>query len=109
MKDENYWGATGRITRDLEYSKTKEGKAMVKIGFALHVTDDITYFLNLCGYDKLAEFTRDNFKKGDPIMIRAYVRNRRFEDETSHRITNYTDFVLQRIQLLGTYKNKFKN
>ena len=109
MKDENTWGATGRITRDLEFSKTKEGRTQVKIGFALHVDDNITYFFNLCGYGDLADFTKNNFKKGDPISIRAYVRHRRYTDETSKKVNNYVDAVLQRIQLLGTYKNKFKH
>ena len=106
MKDENTVIFTGRIVRDPEGSKTSEGKAVVKMSIALHATADNTYFLNIEGYDKLAEFALDNFKKGDPIMIRGYIRQRQWIDETSKRKNNYIDIVAYRIQLLGTYRDK---
>ena len=104
MKDENTLIFTGRLTRDPEGSKTKGNVTVVKLGLALHATQEITYFFNVQGFDKLADFVLGNFKKGDPVLIRGYMRQREWIDETSKRKTSCMDVVAHRVQLLGTYK-----
>jgi len=105
MRDENTLVLTGRLTKDPLITTKPGDKCHVKFGLAVNVSDDKAYFLNCMAYDGLAQFIGDNFRKGDWVFTRGYIRQYDGQDETSGRPFKYYDVVIHRIHKLQSKIN----
>lgn len=100
MRDENTLMVSGRLTKDPEYQDRGDGKGTTKFSIAIHVDENKTYFTRVTAYDNIAKYIAEAFHKGDPVMIRGYIRQNSWVDETSGKKQSMIDVVAQRISKL---------
>lgn len=85
----------GRVTHEVEYTKTKAGKTMVNNSLAIGCEKDAegnkqTMFVDITLFDKTAEIFKLYVEKGDKVAVNGELRIRDFtrEDGSKGRSVN---------------------
>lgn len=92
----------GNVTRDPELRYTSGGTAVVDLGIAVNESykknDDwvetVTY-VNLVGWDKLAEKVVTQYKKGDRIYVTSKLKIESWEDKKTGEKRTAAKFTIQ--------------
>lgn len=92
----------GNLTRDPEIRYLSSGTAIVDVGIAVNESykkdDDWvenTIFLNLTGWDRLAEKVAAQYKKGDGIYVVTKLKIDTWEDKTTGEKRSAPKFTIQ--------------
>lgn len=86
----NNWNGIGRITKDLELSKTKSDIPVLNFSIAVdrpgtNKDNRITDFFDCVAWRGSAENIAKYFKKGDPIGIHGNLQTDEYEDKDGNK------------------------
>lgn len=95
----------GRVTREVEYTKTKAGKTMMNNGLAIDCGKDAegnkqTMFVDITLFDKVADIFKLYVERGDKVAVNGELRIRDFtrEDGSKGRSVNVLVHDLELIE-----------
>ncbi len=108
MPDLNKVLLAARLTRDPEARVLPNGTVMCKLGLAHSrkfrtkegEQKEETLFINATCWDKTAEYVRDHFKKGRPIMIEGRLKLNEWDDKTTGQKRSTIEITADRVQSL---------
>lgn len=108
MPDMNMVLLAGRLTRDPEARVLPTGMALCKLGIAhsrkFRTKDgnqkEETLFINATCWGKTAEYVRDNFKKGRPVLIEGRLKLDEWDDKTTGAKRSSIEITAERVQAL---------
>ncbi len=108
MPDMNMVLLAGRLTRDPEARVLPTGMALCKLGLAhsrkFRTKDgsqkEETLFINATCWGKTAEYVRDNFKKGRPVLIEGRLKLDEWDDKTTGAKRSTIEITAERVQAL---------
>lgn len=83
---------TGRITHDLELSKTYNGVSFTRFSIAVKrpFSRDKVDFIPCLAWEQRAETICKHFKKGSPILIHGHLESSKYEDkDTGEKRTRF--------------------
>ena len=104
MADMNNVSLTGRLTRDPELKFTQSGKAVAKVSLAVGgFKQDDTTFVNLIGWEKLAETMGEYLRKGSRIAVVGKLSIRNYEDENKQK-KYVTEVIVRELTFLDSKK-----
>ena len=82
----NCWLGCGRLTRDAEFSTTKNGTSMSKFRMAVNDgRNDDTLFLNVLCFGKMAENLQQKLVKGRLVSIQGKIKIDDYEDAEQNK------------------------
>jgi len=85
----------GRLTREVELKKTNfngEERSVLNNALAIRVGKNTTAFTNITAWGQTAESMAKYFKKGDELLLKGELRNKKRKLEDGREIT--TVFIL---------------
>lgn len=88
MRDYNYVGMTGRLTRDVEVRYTQNGTAVADATLASNHKfgdKDEVNFVDLVFWGPKAEFAGEHLSKGKAILVQGRLQQQRWESEGQKR------------------------
>lgn len=88
----------GRLTKDVELSKTQNGNSVAKFTVAVNGYNDTTDFINCVAWNKLADIVNMYCKKGDLVTVEGRISVRNYENQQGQRIY-ITEVVASNVQL----------
>lgn len=88
----------GRLTKDVELSKTQNGNSVAKFTVAANGYNDTTDFINCVAWNKLADIVNMYCKKGDLVTVEGRISVRNYENQQGQRIY-ITEVVASNVQL----------
>jgi single-strand DNA-binding protein len=108
MPDLNKVMLAGRLTRDPEARVLPSGMALCKLGLAhsrkFRTKDgeqkEETLFINATCWGKTAEYVRDHFKKGRPVLVEGRLKLDEWDDKTSGQKRSTIEITAERVQSL---------
>jgi single-strand DNA-binding protein len=108
MPDLNKVMITGNLTRDPEARVLPSGMALCKLGIANNrryrdkngEQKEETLFINATCWGKTAEYVRDHFKKGRPVLIEGRLKLNEWDDKTSGQKRSTIEITAERVQAL---------
>lgn len=102
----------GRLTRDLQVNKSKNGSKVTTIPLAIprsfkniegvYETD----FIDCLAFDNIAENTKLYCKKGDIIGVKGRLQSRQIEEEGVKK--NIMEIISEKVTFLSTKKEEEK-
>jgi len=108
MPDLNKVILAGRLTRDPEARVLPSGMALCKLGLA-HSRKyrtkegdqrEETLFINATCWGKTAEYVRDYYKKGRPVLVEGRLKLDEWEDKSSGQKRSTIEITADRVQAL---------
>lgn len=108
MPDLNNVLLAARLTRDPEARVLPSGMALCKLGLA-HSRKfrtkegeqrEETLFINATCWGKTAEYVRDHFKKGRPVLIEGRLKLDEWDDKTTGAKRSTIEITAERVQAL---------
>ena len=108
MPDLNKVMLAGRLTRDPEARVLPNGTALCKLGLAYSrkfrtkegEQKEETLFINATCWDKTAEYVRDHFKKGRPVLIEGRLKLNEWDDKATGQKRSTVEITAERVQSL---------
>jgi len=108
MPDLNKVMLAGRLTRDPEARVLPNGTSLCKIGLAYSrkfrtkegEQKEETLFINATCWDKTAEFVRDHFKKGRPVLLEGRLKLNEWDDKATGQKRSTIEITAERIEAL---------
>ena len=108
MPDLNKVMLAGNLTRDPEARVLPSGMAMCKLGLAANrryrdksgEQKEETLFINATCWGKTAEYVRDHFKKGRPVMIEGRLKLDEWDDKATGQKRSTIEITAERVQSL---------
>ncbi len=97
MRIDNNTNLIGNLVRDVYYKEDGDVK-LAKFTVAVNTTKDITNFIPVTTFDKVAESCASYLKKGSKVAIDAYLADGHTEVDGEH--TNYLNVVAQSVKFL---------
>lgn len=88
----------GRLTKDVELSKTQNGNSIAKFTVAVNGYNDTTYFINCVAWNKLADIVNMYVHKGDLVTVEGRISVRNYDNKQGQRIY-ITEVVASNVQL----------
>lgn len=88
----------GRITKDIELSKTQDGKSIAKFTVAVNGFNDHTDFINCIAWNKTAEVINTYVHKGDLITVEGRINTRYYDNQQGNRVY-VTEIIVNSVQL----------
>lgn len=88
----------GRLTKDIELSKTQKGNSVAKFTVAVNGYNDTTDFINCVAWNKLADIVNMYCKKGDLVTVEGRISVRNYDNQQGQRIY-ITEVVASNVQL----------
>lgn len=88
----------GRLTKDIELSKTQNGNSVVKFTVAVDGYNDNTNFINCVAWNKLADILNQYCKKGDLVTVEGRISVRNYENQQGQKVY-ITEIVANNVQL----------
>ena len=88
----------GRLTKDVELSKTQNGNSVAKFTVAVNGYNDTTDFINCVAWNKLADIVNMYCKKGDLVTVEGRISVRNYDNQQGQRIY-ITEVVASNVQL----------
>lgn len=88
----------GRLTKDVELSKTQNGNSVAKFTVAVNGYNDTTDFINCVAWNKLADIVNMYCKKGDLITVEGRISVRNYENQQGQKVY-ITEVVAGNVQL----------
>src|SRR5579859_5061180 len=80
----NQWTGTGRLGKDPDMSYTPGGKAVTKFSIAVDQgKDQPAMWLNIICWEKLAERTNEQFRKGVEVLVQGRLAVRPYKDKNN--------------------------
>jgi single-strand DNA-binding protein len=106
----NKFQLLGRLTRDVELTKDKNGDPIAKSGIAVRrrSKDDDADFFNLVAFGKTATFFSDYFHKGDMACISGRIKVTPWEDSEGKKRVSF-DVIIEEIHFTGSKKEERKS
>jgi len=78
----------GRIANDLEIKDLDNGKKVLNLSLAINKKDVEPEYIDCVLWDKIAEATFENKKKGDILLINGYLKTEKYsKDGQTHKVT----------------------
>ena len=73
----------GNLTRDVELTQTKSGKAIAKFNVAVKrpFSKENTDFFDVIAYEGLAETCNNYLAKGNKVLVEGYMTTHTYEDK----------------------------
>ena len=98
----------GRLTRDPEARTLPSGMSLCKLGLAhsrkFRTKDgeqrEETLFINATCWGKTAEFVRDYYKKGRPVLIEGRLKLDEWDDKSTGQKRSTIEITAERVQAL---------
>ena len=88
----------GRLTKDVELSKTQNGNSVAKFTVAVNGYNDTTDFINCVAWNKLADIVNMYCKKGDLVTVEGRISVRNYENQQGKKVY-ITEIVANNVQL----------
>lgn len=88
----------GRLTKDIELSKTQNGNSVTKFTVALDGYNDNTNFINCVAWNKLADILNQYCKKGDLVTVEGRISVRNYDNQQGQKVY-ITEVVASNVQL----------
>lgn len=88
----------GRLTKDVELSKTQNGNSVAKFTVAVNGYNNATDFINCVAWNKLADIVNMYCKKGDLITVEGRISARNYENQQGQKVY-ITEVVASNVQL----------
>ena len=88
----------GRLTKDVELSKTQNGNSVAKFTVAVDGYNDNTNFINCVAWNKLADILNQYCKKGDLVTVEGRISVRNYENQQGKKVY-ITEIVANNVQL----------
>ena len=88
----------GRLTKDVELSKTQNGNSVAKFTVAVDGYNDNTNFINCVAWNKLADILNMYCKKGDLVTVEGRISVRNYENQQGKKVY-ITEVVANNVQL----------
>lgn len=88
----------GRLTKDVELSKTQNGNIVAKFTVAVNGYNDTTDFINCVAWNKLADIVNMYCKKGDLVTVEGRISVRNYENQQGQKVY-ITEVVAGNVQL----------
>ena len=88
----------GRLTKDVELSKTQNGNSVAKFTIAVNGYNDTTDFINCVAWNKLADIVNMYCKKGDLVTVEGRISVRNYENQQGQKVY-ITEVVANNVQL----------
>ena len=88
----------GRLTKDIELSKTQKGNSVAKFTVAVNGYNDTTDFINCVAWNKLAEIMNQYCKKGDLVTVDGRISVRNYDNQQGQKVY-VTEIVAYNVQL----------
>lgn len=106
----NNWNGIGRITKDLELSKTKSDIPVLNFSIAVdrpgtNKDNRITDFFDCVAWRGSAENIAKYFKKGDPIGIHGNLQTDEYEDKDGNK-RKKTEICVDSFEFLPSRKGQ---
>lgn len=98
----------GRLTKDVESSKTQNGNSVAKFTVAVNGYNDTTDFINCVAWNKLADIVNMYCKKGDLVTVEGRISVRNYENQQGQRIY-ITEVVASNVQLPAKSASNVQN
>lgn len=93
----------GRLTKDLELTKTQTDKSVVKFTLAVDKFGDGADFINCVAWNKSAEFLSQYAKKGNMVGVDGRISTRSYDDKDGRKVY-VTEVVAEQVNLLESRK-----
>ncbi len=108
MPDLNKVMIAGNLTRDPEARVLPSGTALCKLGLAANrryrdkggEQKEETLFINATCWGKTAEYVRDHFKKGRPVMIEGRLKMNEWDDKATGQKRSTIEISAERVMAL---------
>jgi single-strand DNA-binding protein len=108
MPDLNKVILAARLTRDPEARMLPNGTALCKLGLAHSRKSrtkegeqkEETLFINATCWDKTAEYVRDHFKKGRPVLIEGRLKLNEWDDKATGQKRSTIEITAERVLAL---------
>lgn len=94
----------GRLTKDVELSKTQNGNSVAKFTVAVNGYNNTTDFINCVAWNKLAELMSQYTHKGDMVAIEGKLNTRSYDNKYGSK-TYITEVVADSVQFLSYKKS----
>lgn len=88
----------GRLTKDVELSKTQNGNSVAKFTVAVDGYNDNTNFINCVAWNKLADILNQYCKKGDLVTVEGRISVRNYENKQGQKVY-ITEIIANNLQL----------
>lgn len=76
----------GRLTKDVELSKTQNGNSVAKFTVAVNGYNNTTDFINCVAWNKLADIVNMYCKKGDLVTVEGRISVRNYENQQGQKV-----------------------
>lgn len=88
----------GRLTKDIELSKTQNGNSVAKFTVAVDGYNDNTNFINCVAWNKLADILNQYCKKGDLVTVEGRISVRNYDNKQGQKVY-ITEVIANNVQL----------
>ncbi len=104
----------GNLTRDPELRYTPSGDAVANISLAINCSwkgkdgeqKNNVVFVSVVAWKRTAEVINQYVHKGDPLFVEGLLQLRSWDDPESGKKRSKMEVVAERIQLMGSKKEK---
>lgn len=107
--DLNSVSLTGRLTRDPDAYKTRDGKSVSRFNLAVNGYKDKADFISCCAFNKTADVINMYCHKGSRIAINGSIKTGMYESKQTGQTVHTTDVFVSQAVLLDTKKESQQN
>lgn len=95
---------TGRLTKDVDFKYTQNGKCVALFSMAVNgFKKEDVYFFNIVAWNKTAELCGNYLTKGSKVLIEGQLTTRSYEDNSGSKKT-VTEIIASNVEFLESKK-----